>query len=148
MFRSATYHTIDDKGRIKIPSRFRDAVKAGGVDGVVVTQMDQSLFAYVFDEWRKIEARINAVVEKNNGMRRFRRIFVGGASECLCDRQGRILIPPPLREYAQLEKDIVLAGVTDHFEIWSKGNWDKEKALLEKDMQKEEIQNEVAKLGL
>ena len=148
MFRAASYHTIDDKGRIKIPSRFRDAVKAGGVDGVMVSRMDKGLFAYTFDGWRKIEAKIMAMAEKNDAMRRFRRVFVGGASECLWDKQDRILIPPPLRQYAQMEKDIVLVGALDHFEIWSKANWDKENATMEKDMKKEEVRNEIAKLGL
>ncbi len=148
MFRAASYHTIDDKGRIKIPSRFRDVIKAGGVDGVMVSGLDKGLFAYTFDEWRKIEAKIMSLAEKSDTMRRFRRVFIGGASECFCDKQDRILIPPPLRQYAEIEKDIVLVGALDHFEIWSKANWDKENAAMEKDMKKEEVRNEIAKLGL
>jgi MraZ protein len=81
-------------------------------------------------------------------MRRFRRIFVGGAHECACDKQERILIPPMLREDADITKEIVLVGVLDHFEIWSRGMWDSEKQALNKDMQKEEVRNEIASLGL
>ena len=81
-------------------------------------------------------------------MRRFRRTFIGSANECLFDKQERILIRPELRSYAQLEKDIVLVGVLDHFEIWSRSNWDKENEEIENDMKREEVRNEIAKLGL
>ena len=81
-------------------------------------------------------------------MRRFRRVFIGGASHCLCDKQERILIPPPLRQYAELEKDIVLVGVLDHFEIWSRDKWDRENQCMEEDMKKEVVRDEIAELGL
>ena len=70
------------------------------------------------------------------------------AFECTCDKQDRILVPPSLRQYALLEKEIVLVGVLDHFEIWSRDNYDKETMILEKDMKKEEVRNEIAKLGI
>jgi MraZ protein len=81
-------------------------------------------------------------------MRRFRRVFVGGAYECTCDKQERILVPPMLREYAGFEKDIVLVGVLDHFEIWSRDTWEAENQALETDLKKEEVRNEIASLGL
>jgi MraZ protein len=81
-------------------------------------------------------------------MRRFRRVFIGGAFECSCDRQDRILVPPTLREYAALDKDIVIVGVLDHFEIWSRQNWERENSFMEKDMQKEDVRNEIARLGI
>ena len=148
MFRGRSSHTIDPKGRIVIPARFRDVLKAGGGDGVMITQMDACLFAYTFEEWKMIEAKVMALAEKSDAMRRFRRVFIGGASECNCDKQSLILVPPDLRAYAGLEKEIVLVGVLDHFEIWSRDNWDNENTKLEKDMLKEEVRNEVAKLGL
>jgi MraZ protein len=74
-------------------------------------------------------------------MRRFRRVFIGGAYECTCDKQERILIPPMLREYAGFEKDIVLVGVLDHFEIWSRDTWEAENQALETDLKKEEVRN-------
>ncbi len=114
----------------------------------MVTRMDRSLFAYALNEWSKIEDRIMALAEKSEHMRRFRRVFVGGAFECVCDKQGRVLIPPTLREYAELEKEIVLVGVLDHFEIWSRENWAKENELMENGMQQEEVRREISKLGL
>lgn len=148
MFRGSSEHTLDAKGRITVPARFRDVIRAGGGEAVMVTRMDRSLFAYALGEWNKIENRIMALAEKSEHMRRFRRVFVGGAFECMCDKQGRILIPPTLRAYAQLEKDIVLVGVLDHFEIWSRENWENENELMENGMQLEEVRSEISKLGL
>jgi MraZ protein len=81
-------------------------------------------------------------------MRRFRRVFIGGAFECNCDKQDRILIPPSLRQYAELDKEIVLVGVLDHFEIWSRDNWENENKVQEEDMKEEEVRNEIAGLGI
>jgi len=148
MFRGSSFHTIDAKGRMIIPARFRDVIKAGGGDGVMMTRMDLSLFAYTFEEWKKIEGKILSLAEKSEAMRRFRRVFVGGAFECNCDKQGRILVPPTLRHYAGVKKEIVLVGVLDHFEIWSRENWEAENLKMEEDMMVEGVRNEIAKLGL
>jgi len=149
MFRGSSYHTIDPKGRVIIPARFRDVIRSDGTaGGLMVSRMDSCLVCFTFNEWRKIESKILAMAEKNDNMRRFRRVFIGGAFECSCDKQDRILIPPSLRQYAQLEKEIVLVGVLDHFEIWSRDSYDKETMILEKDMKKEEVRNEIARLGI
>jgi MraZ protein len=148
MFRGSSFHTIDSKGRIIIPARFRDVIKADGSYGVMLSRMDGALIAYTYDEWRKIENRILTLAEKSESMRRFRRVFIGGSFECPCDKQDRILIPQNLRGYAEFEKDIVLVGVLDHFEIWSRDSWNRENMDLEKDMKKEDVRNEIAKLGL
>ena len=148
MFRGSSFHTIDSKGRIIIPARFRDVIKADGSYGVMLSRMDGALIAYTFDEWRKIENRILTLAEKDESMRRFRRVFIGGSFECPCDKQDRILIPQNLREYAEFEKDIVLVGVLDHFEIWSRDNWNRENMDMEKDMKKEDVRNVIAKLGI
>ena len=148
MFRGSSFHTMDSKGRIIIPSRFRDVIKADGSYGVMLSRMDGALIAYTYDEWRKIENRILTLAEKSESMRRFRRVFIGGSFECPCDKQDRILIPQNLREYAEFEKDIVLVGVLDHFEVWSRDSWNRENMDLEKDMKKEDVRNEIAKLGL
>ena len=148
MFRGSSFHTIDPKGRVIIPARFRDVLKAGGGDGVMLSRMDTSLFAYTFEEWKKIEDKILAMAEKSEAMRRFRRVFIGGAFELNCDKQGRILIPPTLRHYAGVQKEIVLVGVLDHFEVWSRENWEAENLRMEEDMMEEGVRNEIAKLGL
>jgi len=148
MFRGSSFHTIDAKGRIIIPARFRDVIKAQESNGVMVSRMDGGLVAYTYDEWRNIETRILSLAEKSENMRRFRRVFIGGAFECACDKQDRILIPQNLRQYAELDKEIVLVGVLDHFEIWSRKSWDRENIHLDKDMKKEDVRNEIAKLGL
>ncbi|MBW2738662.1 MAG: division/cell wall cluster transcriptional repressor MraZ [Deltaproteobacteria bacterium] len=148
MFRESSFNTIDSKGRIIIPARFRDVIKAEGSDRVIVTRLDKALFAYTFDQWSKIESKVLAMSETSEYMRRFRRVFIGGASDCNCDKQGRILIPPVLRQYAELEKEIVLVGQIAHFEIWSKENYEHEVVQMEEDMKKEAVSNEIAKLGL
>lgn len=148
MFRGSSNHTIDDKGRIIIPSRFRDILKTGGGDGVMVSRLDSSLFAYTFDRWKIIEKRIMQTPRKTATMRRFRRVFIGGASECHCDKQGRILIPPTLREYAGLVKDISLVGSVDHFEIWDRERWANENKLCDEDMEKGDARLEIDDLGL
>ena len=148
LFRGSSYHTIDDKGRIVIPSRFRDPVRANGADGLIVSRLDQCLVAYRLEEWLAIENKIQQLVEKSEHLRRFRRIFIGSASECACDKQDRILIPPLLRQYAGLNKDIVLVGVIDHFEIWSRERFENEEAAMLEDMQLPEAKAVVAKLGI
>ena len=147
MFRGTSYHTIDDKGRIIIPARFRDVIKANSSEGLMVSGKDNHLLVYTFEEWRKIEANILAQAVKGDRMRRFIRFFIGAAVSCNCDKQDRILIPPTLRDYAGLQRDIVLVGVLDHFEIWSKDNYGQDLHAFEDDMQKEEVRNEIAGLG-
>jgi MraZ protein len=146
MFRGSSFHTIDIKGRVIIPKRFRDIAMDSG--SIMLSRMDRALVAFTLKEWEKIESRILALAEKSESMRRFRRVFIGGAFECNCDKQDRILIPPTLREYAALDKEIVLVGVLDHFEIWSRENWEKENTDMEKDLKKEDVRNEIAKLGI
>jgi MraZ protein len=149
MFRGSSYHTIDNKGRIIIPARFRDLVSRNGGDGLMLSSMDGCLVAYPYEKWTEVENKILRLAEKSTAMRRFRRVFIGGSSDCPLDKNGRILVPPSLREYGSLEKDIVLVGVLDHFEIWARDRWDAENRRLDdEDMQNEEVLNEIAKLGL
>ena len=107
---------------------------------------DGCLYAYTFSEWEKVEGKILAT--KTNAMAGFRRFFLGNSCECTCDKQDRILIPKSLREYAKLEKDIVLVGNLDHFEIWDKAQWDKTNKEAEQALKKEEVKEEIASLGL
>jgi MraZ protein len=122
MFRGSSVHTIDSKGRIIIPARFRDLIKFGNASSIMVSKLDKCLVAYPIEEWYKVESKILSLAEKSDNMRRFRRVFIGGAFECQCDKQDRILIPPLLRQYADFEKEIALVGVLTHFEIWRREN--------------------------
>lgn len=148
MFRGSSNHTLDAKGRIVIPSRFRELLVTDNGGMAMITRLDNCLFAYSLPEWAKIEARIVALAETSAQMRNFRRFFVGGAHECACDKQGRVLIPQSLREYAGLEKDAVLVGALEHFEIWSLERWTTTDKKMEEALLDESARNDIAKLGL
>ena len=148
MFRECSFHTIDTKGRIIIPTRFRDVIKADGADSVMVSRRDNCVVAYTMEKWRKLETKMSSLPKSSAFMRRFRRIFIGSAAKCTCDKQDRILIPSPLRKYAGLDKDIVLVGALDCFEIWSREYWDQEALSLDEEMQNEEVRREIDELGI
>jgi MraZ protein len=123
-------------------------IRTDGIDRIMISRLDRGLSAYTFEEWKKIETKVISMAEKSGNIRRFRRVFIGGAFECSCDKQGRVLIPRALRLYAEIEKEVVLVGVLDHFEIWSRENWEKENMSMEKDMKEEDARNEIARIGL
>jgi MraZ protein len=148
MLKGSSYYTIDAKGRIMLPPRFRSFIHGTGVDHVIVTGLDGGLVAYPIHIWLEKEAKFEALTKTTDYMRRFRRFFIGNASKCTLDKQGRILIPQTLRDYADLKKEAVLVGVSKHFEIWSKSRFEEQITLLETDMQKEEVREEIANLGL
>lgn len=148
MFRGSSKHTIDTKGRTIIPARFRERISGEKGEAVMITRLDKCLFAYPLERWAKIEERIVAQSETSASMRSFRRFFVGGASECVCDKQGRVLIPQELRKYAGLEKDVVMVGALEYFEIWSHERWEVAEEEMEASLQDENVRNDIAKLGL
>jgi MraZ protein len=148
MFRGTSYNTLDPKGRLIVPARFRGVIGAGGQGSVMITRLDGALFAYTPDEWNMVEARILKEPVTSAALRRFRRIFIGGAMECQRDKQDRILIPVPMRSYAELEKNIVIVGQINHFEIWSKDRYEFEEKQLDSDMNNKEVGDEIAKFGL
>jgi MraZ protein len=146
MFRGSSSHTIDPKGRIIIPARYREVIKAGGTDGIMITGWDNCLYAYTQDEWRQQEKKILDFPEKSEAMRRFQRLFVGRAHDCKCDAQGRVLIPPMLKQYARLEKEIVLVGVLYRFEIWPREVWEQQDELMEKELRDGQVGQDIARL--
>ena len=148
MFRGSSFHNLDSKGRLIIPARFRHVLKQSSADALMLSKMDGALSCYTIDEWRKIEERVLSLAATSENMRRFRRIFIGGAHECPLDKQGRILIPQSLRQDIGLDKEVVLVGVLDHFEVWARDNWAVEGEKLQADMKDEDLRNEVAELGL
>ncbi|MGE5253020.1 MAG: division/cell wall cluster transcriptional repressor MraZ [Planctomycetaceae bacterium] len=120
MFRGRFEHTIDSKGRVSIPAKYRELLVEEHDERLIITNFDRCLVAYPYDEWRKVEEKIGSLSMVKKEAKAFQRFFVSGATECPIDKLGRILIPPTLRSYAQLEKDVVFAGMLKKFEIWSK----------------------------
>ncbi len=127
-------HTIDSKGRLIVPSKFRDGL---GQKFVITKGLDNCLFVYPMDEWNIIEKKLKNLPFTKKDARAFVRFFFSGANECELDKQGRILLPSNLREYAKLEKDAVILGVSSRIEIWSKEVW--ESYSQEAEMDYEEI---------
>jgi MraZ protein len=126
MFRGRSIHTLDAKGRIRIPTRFRDTLKTRYEDRLVITNLDRCLVAYPLQEWEKIEEKLGSLSMIRQHVKAFQRFFISGATECNFDKQGRVLIPQTLREHASLQREVILAGMLKSFEIWSKDSWDEE----------------------
>lgn len=124
MFMGEHQHSLDKKGRLIIPSKFREILTEKYEDKFVITRgLDNCLFLYPPDEWREIERKIKSLSMLKRESRAFKRFLISGAVECVLDKQGRIMIPVNLRHYARIEKDIVLIGAAEKIEIWSKENW-------------------------
>ena len=126
MFRGRSIHTLDAKGRIRIPTRFRDILKTRYDDRFVITNLDRCLIAYTLQEWEIIEEKLGSLSLVRQDVKAFQRFFISGATECSFDKQGRVLIPQTLREHAALEREVVLAGMLRSFEVWSKDFWTEE----------------------
>ncbi len=141
MFMGEYNHTIDAKGRLIVPSKFREAL---GEEFVVTKGLDGCLFVYDNNEWTAFEEKLKALPLMNKESRKFVRFFLAGAANVEVDKQGRILIPSVLREFAELDKDVVLVGVGSRIEIWSKTKW--EEVSEYDDM--EEIAEHMSELGL
>ena len=121
MFLGEYTHTIDDKGRLTIPAKYR-ADLAGGV--VITRGFDQNLIAFPVNEWEALAQRIMEKPLADLDVREFRRRLFSGAIDLLPDRQGRILIPPYLRDFAGINGEVVIAGMYNYMEIWSTSSWE------------------------
>ena len=135
-------HTIDTKGRLIVPAKFREAL---GDEFVVTKGLDNCLFVYPNDEWKKFEEKLLALPLVNKDARKTTRFFLAGAATVEVDKQGRILLPSVLREFAGLEKDVVLVGVANRIEIWSKARWDASTESYDDNM--DEVVQNMADLG-
>ena len=141
MFIGEYNHTIDAKGRLIIPSRFREVL---GDEFVVTKGMDGCLFVFDNPEWQAFEEKLHKLPMIDKGARQFTRFFLAGAASVEVDKQGRILLPAVLREFADITKDAVLIGVGNRIEIWSRDRW--EGTVTYQDM--EEITRHMAELGI
>lgn len=141
MFMSEYNHTLDAKGRLIIPSKFREAL---GEEFVVSKGMDGCLFVYANDDWNAFEQKLTSLPLINKDARQFARFFLAGAAQVEVDKQGRILLPAGLREFAGLDKDVVLVGVGSRIEIWSKEKWEN----ISTDTDMDDITSAMEGLGL
>lgn len=121
MFMGEYHHTIDEKGRMIIPAKFREGL---GPNFVITRGLDQCLFVYPESEWKQLEEKLKVLPFTKKDARAFTRFFFSGATECELDKQGRVLISSPLRQYAELEKECVVIGVSNRVEVWSKSTWE------------------------
>jgi MraZ protein len=113
-------HSIDDKGRLTIPAKFREAL---GDTFIVTRGLDNCLFIYPMSEWSVLEQKLKALPLMKSDARAFTRFFFSGATECELDKQGRVNLPKHLCEYAKLDKECMVLGVSSRVEIWSKETW-------------------------
>jgi transcriptional regulator MraZ len=124
MFRGRYQHQIDSKGRLSVPARFREILLSSFDERLIITNFDTCLWAYPHPEWQELERKVAALPQFREEVKALQRVFISAAAECPVDRQGRILIPPALREYAGLARDVVIVGMTRRFEIWSRERWE------------------------
>ena len=123
MFRGRYHHTVDPKGRLSIPAKFREELAERGIDTLVLTEGDHCIWAYPLDEWERLEEKLRQQPQLSPEMRTFLRTTIGSAKDCPVDRAGRTLVPPELREFAGLHKEVVIMGALTKFEIWSRDRW-------------------------
>lgn len=134
MFLGMYSHNIDAKGRIIMPAKFREKL---GEQFIITNGLDGCLFVYPMEEWEKVSSRLAALPSNQKNARLLQRKFLSGAAEAEPDKQGKVLITPPHREYATLAKEVVIIGVSKRVEIWDAQRW-KEYSQNEEEMSVEE----------
>ena len=124
MFYGEYHHSIDNKDRLIIPAKFREIFQENYVEKFFITRgLDRCLFVFTEEEWRVQEKKFSSLSFTKQETRKFNRLYFSGACEVICDKQGRILIPAYLKEYADIKEDVVIIGVSDRIEIWAKEKW-------------------------
>lgn len=146
VFRGRYYHSIDEKGRIMLPARLCQVFTEKYDERMVITNWDGCLLVFPYSEWIVIEEKVfqQSIIRKE--VRAFQRLFMSGAVDCSFNAQRRVLIPPPLREYAKLEKEIVIAGMGRSIEIWNREMFEKELERSSQDV--EAFSDYMADLGI
>ncbi len=143
VFMGEYQHSLDSKGRVIVPAKFRDPL---GGECVVTRGLDQCLFLYPQNEWANVEQKLRQLPLTQRDARAFVRFFFSGATNLEFDKQGRIMLPQALREYAGLSKDVVIIGVSTRVELWSKEIW--EKYVSEAESSFETIAEKIVDLGI
>ena len=143
MFMGEYNHTIDAKGRLIIPSKFRELL---GEEFVLTKGLDGCLSIYPMDEWEAFEMKLRALPLTNKNARDFVRFFLSGATECEMDKQGRFLVSANLREYATMDKEVVVIGVGTRIEIWNKEKWQEHNRI--ENLSADEIAEKMDFLGI
>lgn len=143
MFLGEFQHTIDDKGRLAIPAKFRPSL----TDGLVVTRgLDRCLYVWTLDQWRDLAQKLAKLPMMQGDARRIARHFFSGAVDAKLDKLGRVILPQFLREYAGLRDEVVVVGVYTRVEIWSQDNWQSERSIAEE--QSSVFAEHLANLGI
>lgn len=143
MFIGEYSHNLDEKGRVAVPKKFRQALSKGAV---VTRGLDNCLFLYTQDEWQKLAEKLANLPFAQANTRAFARLMLAGAMDVKPDKQGRIILPEYLRKYAGLTKAVTVAGLYNRLELWSQESWEKYKTKTEKESNK--IAEQMADLGV
>ncbi len=122
-FRGRSEHALDAKGRLNIPSRFREVLREVYTEAVVVTNWDKCLKVFPVAEWERLEEKLLDDGRRQPGMADFVRYVISGVTECPLDKQGRVLLSPTLRSEFGIDRDVVLNGMLENFEIWDRAAW-------------------------
>lgn len=151
MFRGLHHHSIDLKGRVSLPVKFREILarqSESPVDAplIVTTAIDPCLVVYTLAEWQNFERKLALLPQFDPNVVKLKRIYVAAATECSIDKLGRLLLPAELREYAQIQKDVIFAGMIGTIEIWAKHRWHEQTVLAPGEAQ--HVGQALASLGL
>ena len=121
MFMGEYRHSIDEKGRLIVPAKLREQL---GREFIATKGLDKCLYLYPMDEWRHVEEQLRDKIMTDPASRGIVRFFLAGAIPCELDKQGRVLVPAKLREYAGIDREVVLAGMLTRLELWDEKNWE------------------------
>ncbi len=136
------YHSVDAKGRVIIPQKYREGL---GDEFMLSKGLDGCLWIHPMEDWDEFSAKLKTLPMIDKESRIFKRFFLSGATRCCLDKQGRILIPASLRTYAKIDKDAVLVGMDNRIEVWSRQQWDDQNDISEEDMDK--VSEHLAQIG-
>src|SRR3989338_979443 len=150
MFRGKYEHNIDPKGRLSIPSKFREYLKEREENTLIITNSisngEKYLDVYPLYRWEEIEKKVSTLSQIKSEVQNFQRYYLSSATDCNLDKNGRILIPPSLRSYSKIDREVVLVGMAHKMELWARDKWEAIFKKAEEDFEK--IMLTLSELGL